>query len=248
MRIALKRGMTTPDVIYNLKFNEHSYTQETAQIPLQCAPTKRSRHTDGVFNGGRRPGDTGFPRVRTKAADACAARRINVYNIAERHNDGGRAMEYSFGPLIDENSKILILGSLPGVRSLAEARYYAHPQNKFWKIIYGAWGETPDEDFDARYRFILAHGLALWDVVKCAEREGSADGSIRNETPNDIPALLAAHPNVRRIIFNGGFAFAKYKKYFGAPTIDYRKVLSTSPACAGRDREREEMWMEALGR
>ena len=92
------------------------------------------------------------------------------------------------------------------------------------------------------------HGLALWDVVKCAEREGSADGSIRNETPNDVPALLAAHPNVRRIIFNGGFAFAKYQKYFGAPTIEYRKVLSTSPACAGRDREREEMWMEALGR
>ena len=134
------------------------------------------------------------------------------------------------------------------VRSLAEARYYAHPQNKFWKIIYGAWGLTPDADFDARYRFILAHGLALWDVVKCAEREGSADGSIRNETPNDIPALLAAHPNIRRIIFNGGFAFAKYKKYFGEPAIDYRKVLSTSPACAGRDREREEMWMEALGR
>ena len=157
-------------------------------------------------------------------------------------------MEYSFGPLIDENSKILILGSLPGVRSLAEARYYAHPQNKFWKIIYGAWGETPDAGFDARYRFILAHGLALWDVVKCAEREGSADGSIRNETPNDIPALLAAHPDIRRIIFNGGFAFAKYKKYFGAPAIDYRKVLSTSPACAGRDMEREEMWMEALGR
>ncbi|HIT04613.1 MAG TPA: DNA-deoxyinosine glycosylase, partial [Candidatus Caccocola faecipullorum] len=92
-------------------------------------------------------------------------------------------MEYSFGPLIDENSKILILGSLPGVRSLAEARYYAHPQNKFWKIIYGAWGKTPDACFDARYRFILARGLALWDVVKCAEREGSADGSIRNETP-----------------------------------------------------------------
>ncbi|WP_158096068.1 DNA-deoxyinosine glycosylase [Cloacibacillus sp. An23] len=157
-------------------------------------------------------------------------------------------MKYSFGPLINENSKILILGSLPGVRSLAESRYYAHPQNKFWKIIYGAWGLTPDADFDARYGFILAHGLALWDVIKCARREGSADGSIRDETPNDVPALLATHPAVSLIIFNGGFAFAKYKKYFGLPKIEYRKMLSTSPACAGRDKEREEMWRAALRR
>ncbi len=157
-------------------------------------------------------------------------------------------MEYSFDPLIDGNSKILILGSLPSVRSLAAARYYAHPQNRFWKIIYGAWGETPDADFGARYRFILAHGLALWDVVKCANREGSADGNIRDEIPNDIPALLSARPNIGRLIFNGGFAFNKYKKYFGEPKIAYRKVLSTSPACAGRDMERKKMWMEALGR
>ena len=90
---------------------------------MPCAPTKRSGHTSGLFSGGRQPGDTKFLRAQRQAAEACAARRINAYNIAERHNDGGRAMEYSFGPLIDENSKILILGSLPGVRSLAEARY-----------------------------------------------------------------------------------------------------------------------------
>ena len=157
-------------------------------------------------------------------------------------------MEYSFGPLIDENSKILILGSLPGVRSLAEARYYAHPQNKFWKIIYGAWGKNA--------RRLLRRALPLHPrpraralgrrQMRRARRQRRRQHPQRN--PNDIPALLAAHPNIRRIIFNGGFAFAKYKKCFGAPAIDYRKVLSTSPACAGRDREREAMWMEALGR
>ena len=155
-------------------------------------------------------------------------------------------MEHSFAPLIAENSKILILGSLPGVRSLEAARYYAHPQNRFWKIVYGAWGETPDEDFDARYNYLLARGLALWDVIKCARREGSADGNIRDESPNDIPALLASHPNIVRIIFNGGYAFAKYKKYFGEPKMEYRRLLSTSPACAGRDAEREAMWRKAL--
>lgn len=155
-------------------------------------------------------------------------------------------MEESFAPLIGEKSKILILGSLPGVRSIAAARYYAHPRNSFWKIIYGAWGKSPEADFDARYRFILSHGLALWDVVKRARRDGSADSAIRDETPNDIPALLSAYPSIRRVIFNGGFAFAKYKKYFGTPPVDFRKVLSTSPACAGRDEEREAMWREAL--
>lgn len=155
-------------------------------------------------------------------------------------------MEYSFAPVIGEDSKILILGSLPGVRSLAAARYYAHPQNRFWKIVYGAWAKSPDDDFDARYKFILEHGLALWDVIKCARREGSSDGSIRDESPNDVPALLASHPNVVKIIFNGGCAFAKYKKYFGEPKLEYARLLSTSPACAGRDTEREAMWRSAL--
>lgn len=155
-------------------------------------------------------------------------------------------MEYSFGPLICESSKILILGSLPGVRSLAEGRYYAHPRNLFWPLIYGQWQMKPPESFDERYRFILEHELALWDVIGCARREGSLDGNIRDERPNDIPSLLRGHPSLSLILFNGAYAFAKYKKYFGEPDISYRKLLSTSPACAGRDREREQMWRGAL--
>lgn len=155
-------------------------------------------------------------------------------------------MKYSFAPIIDGGSRVLILGSLPGDRSLADARYYAHPRNAFWRIVYGFWGETPPDDFGARYEYILRRRLALWDVVKCAARDGSSDGKIKDETPSEIPALLESHPGVSLILFNGGCAFAKYGKYFGAPRLPYRKLLSTSPACAGRDEERRRMWHEAL--
>ena len=97
-----------------------------------------------------------------------------------------------------------------------------------------------------RYEYILRRRLALWDVVKCAARDGSSDGKIKDETPNEIPTLLESHPGVSLILFNGGCAFAKYGKYFGAPLLPYRKLLSTSPACAGRDEERRRMWHEAL--
>ncbi len=155
-------------------------------------------------------------------------------------------MKYSFGPVINDGSRILILGSLPGERSLAMSRYYAHPQNHFWKILYAVFGETMPASFEERYDFILRRRLALWDTIKRARRDGSLDGKIRDEEPNDIPSLLAAHPNLSLILFNGACSFAKYKKYFGEPPIPYQKMLSTSPACAGRDEERYLMWEEAL--
>ncbi|MBQ9882151.1 MAG: DNA-deoxyinosine glycosylase [Synergistes sp.] len=155
-------------------------------------------------------------------------------------------MKYSFAPVIDSGSRVLILGSLPGDRSIADARYYAHPRNAFWKTIYGFWGETPPESFDMRYEYILRRKLALWDVISHASRQGSSDGKIRDETFNDIPGLLASYRGISLILFNGAYAFLKYSRHFGTPAIPYRRLLSTSPACAGRDAERLKMWHEAL--
>ena len=155
-------------------------------------------------------------------------------------------MKYSFAPIADGGSRILILGSLPGDRSIADARYYAHPRNAFWKIVYGFWGETPPENFDLRYEYILRRKLALWDVIDHASRQGSSDGRIKDETYNDIPGLLAAYPGISLILFNGACAFLKYSRHFGTPEIPCRRLLSTSPACAGRDDERRRMWHEAL--
>lgn len=150
-------------------------------------------------------------------------------------------MEHSFPPLADENSRLLILGSLPGVKSLEAQQYYAHPQNRFWRIMFAVLGGEFSTDYEKRTSLLLANGVALWDVVKCAERQGSLDGNIKRQTPNDIPQLLAEHTGITRIIFNGSFAYTNYKKFFGEPVLPYKKLLSTSPACAGRDEERFEM-------
>lgn len=152
----------------------------------------------------------------------------------------------SFAMIADSRSRLLILGSLPGGASLAAHRYYAHPRNAFWPIVYAAFGETPDESFDARYAFALSRGIALWDVIARAYRDGSLDSKIRAEEPNDIPALLRERPSIESIIFNGATARAKYEKFFGAPTIPSTQLLSTSPAVAGRDGERRESWIAAI--
>ena len=157
-----------------------------------------------------------------------------------------KQMEHSFPPLVDKDCRALILGSLPGVKSLEEQQYYAHPQNRFWRIMFSLLGEDFSTDYEKRKSLLLEHHIALWDVVKCADREGSLDGHIRNQIPNDIPGLLEEHPKIRLLLFNGAFAFNNYKKYFGTPTLPYKKLLSTSPACAGRDEQRLTMWREAL--
>jgi len=155
-------------------------------------------------------------------------------------------MEYSFAPLISTSSKILILGSLPGVKSLRENEYYAHPQNRFWRIMFTIYDTAYSVDYKSRCSLLLTHKIALWDVLKSADREGSSDSSIKNQTPNNIPELLACYPNICFIIFNGSFSLRSFKKYFGEPSLPFRLLLSTSPAVAGRDKERFEMWEKAV--
>ena len=83
-------------------------------------------------------------------------------------------MDYSFAPIADEKSKLLILGSLPGIKSLNESQYYAHPQNSFWKIILAAINEPFTSDYETKRIILLAHNIALWDVIKSAERKGAS--------------------------------------------------------------------------
>lgn len=158
-------------------------------------------------------------------------------------------MKRSFAPLVNENSRILILGSLPGAESLRAGQYYAYKHNHFWKIIFEILngGEEPT-DYGEKCALLLRGGLALWDVAESAEREGSLDSRIKNLKPNDIPGLLKRHGSIRFLIFNGGFAFSAYKRSFGKPPLPYEKVLSTSPACAGRLDEKLAMWRAAIQR
>ena len=94
----------------------------------------------------------------------------------------------SFAPSIDNNSKILILGSMPGVKSLEEQHYYAHPQNRFWKVIGAVFNESKlyEFDYDLKLQTLLKNNIALWDTIKSCQRYGSLDSNIQNEKPNDI--------------------------------------------------------------
>lgn len=104
---------------------------------------------------------------------------------------------------------MLVLGSLPGDRSLAEQRYYAHPQNQFWRLIGAAVGrELVQLSYEERLAALREAGVGLWDVVARARREGSSDAAIRDASANDLVALVETLPALRAVGFNGGTAAA----------------------------------------
>jgi len=107
-------------------------------------------------------------------------------------------------PAGSSDAKLLILGSLPGEASLKAQRYYAHPQNQFWRLLGRAIGEDlAGIDYDDRLVRLAARRIALWDVVAEASRAGSLDGAIRGATPNQVRDYAATHPSLRAIAFNG---------------------------------------------
>ena len=150
-----------------------------------------------------------------------------------------------FDPVVDAHTRLLILGSLPGEKSLAHGQYYAHPQNKFWLLL----GEVLGTDlqtlpYEQRLAAVLAHGVGLWDVVAQAHRAGSLDSNIRNRDDNDLPGLLARFPAIGAIAFNGGTAAKLGIKVLGAQASRYRIVAlpSSSPAHTKPYLEKLEQW------
>ena len=140
----------------------------------------------------------------------------------------------SFPPIINENSKILILGSIPGVKSLEMQQYYAHPQNKFWKIICEIFNEEFTTNYQQRIEILEKHHIALWDVIDTCERKGSLDSEIRNEEANKIEELLQNFPNIKAIFCNGQKSYKNLQKILGKKFRMPIIVLpSTSPAYAG---------------
>lgn len=146
----------------------------------------------------------------------------------------------SFPPIENSRARSLILGSMPGGASLAAGRYYAHPQNLFWRILLDLLGAKPDLSYAARIRLLKANGIALWDVLESCVREGSLDSSIEEETivVNDFASFYRSHPRIRRVFFNGAKAEASYRRYV-APSVEaagakreYLRLPSTSPAHA----------------
>ncbi|OEF95800.1 DNA-deoxyinosine glycosylase [Desulfuribacillus alkaliarsenatis] len=138
----------------------------------------------------------------------------------------------SFRPIIDKNSKILILGSMPGVQSLANQQYYAHPRNHFWNILFNLFDLPLSNEYTERIKLLHDKGIALWDVLESCTREGSLDSKIKHENANDFHALFKEYPNIRAVLFNGGKAYTAFKKHVGLDfnNLEFIQLPSTSPA------------------
>lgn len=166
----------------------------------------------------------------------------------------------SFPPISRRDARVLVLGSMPGERSLAAGQYYAHPANAFWPIVTTFCGLPADAGYAARTRALRAHGIALWDVLRTCERDGSLDASILADSiePNDFATFLRRHPRIVVVLCNGGTAHDLFVRRV-VPRLDLDRELrvvrlpSTSPAHASlRPAAKQQRWhgalREALGR
>lgn len=136
----------------------------------------------------------------------------------------------SFPPVVDAHTRVLVCGSLPGDASLAAARYYAHPQNQFWRLMAAVVDrDLPALPYEDRLAALRAARLGLWDVVASATRAGSSDAAIRDVATNDLAALVATLPTLRAVAFNGGTALALGKRMLEGSSLDIVALPSSSP-------------------
>lgn len=159
----------------------------------------------------------------------------------------------SFPPLVDAQATRLILGSMPGMASLAAGQYYAHPQNAFWRIMGELLGFAPDAPYSDRVQALLRAQIAVWDVLQFCERTGSLDSAILrgSEVANDFSAFLAQHRLITDVFFNGGAAQACFVRHVanagGRSNFKIARLPSTSPAYAAmRYEQKREAWRQLL--
>ena len=144
----------------------------------------------------------------------------------------GTRIDHPFGPLYGENSRILILGSFPSVKSREQNFFYGHPQNRFWKVIAALYGQETPKTIPEKRKLILDNGLALWDSIASCVITGSSDASIRDVRANDLRVILDSSP-IEKICCNGRKSHEMYQKYIQNEIG--REVIclpSTSPANA----------------
>ena len=165
----------------------------------------------------------------------------------EREDIGLNRQFHTITPVYNEHSEILILGSFPSVKSREACFFYGHPQNRFWKVLAGVFGEPVPQTVSEKKAFLLEHGIAVWDVIASCEIEGSSDSSIRNVIPNDVNRILSA-ASIRQIFVNGRKAEQLYNRYLKESLGREAVCLpSTSPANAAWSLEKlVAVWREGL--
>lgn len=161
-----------------------------------------------------------------------------IYNI----------MKKAFEPIADANSKILILGTMPGEKSLLLQEYYGNKGNQFWRLLFNVFNVEPINDYFDKIKFLRDQHIALWDVLQYCEREGSLDSNIKNEVANDFDAFYSQYPDIKKVYFSSKNAAAYYDKYVGRKAhLLYDVLPSPSGANATMSfAQKLEVWKDKL--
>ncbi|WP_295219229.1 DNA-deoxyinosine glycosylase [uncultured Brevundimonas sp.] len=154
-----------------------------------------------------------------------------------------------FAPVVDAETRLLILGSLPGDASLKAAQYYAHPRNAFWPLIGGVLGEDlAAQPYEQRLDRLTARGVGLWDVIASAERSGSLDAAIRSPEAADLRGLIGGLPRLRAVAFNGKLAAKLGRRIIGdVAGVRLIDLPSSSPAHAIPLAGKANIWNSLTG-
>ena len=154
----------------------------------------------------------------------------------------------SFEPIYTPQARILIVGSMPSVKSLEQAQYYAHPRNAFWRILFDIFSEPLTLDYERKKALIRGHGLALWDAAAICEREGSLDSDMHDVVYNDISTLYKVCTDIRTVLCNGATAHSLFLKSGYAGERRVVRMPSTSPAYTLPYEKKLALWKRELER
>ncbi len=154
----------------------------------------------------------------------------------------------SFPPIVNIETKVLILGTMPGAISLNKQEYYGNKSNQFWKIIYSVFATLPvSENYSEKMQLLQRNQIGLWDVLAQCERKGSLDTHIKNHIENNLLQLLEDFPNIDTILFNGKESHKYFLKKFGiVEGISFHALPSTSPANTQSFEEKLRIWSATL--
>lgn len=157
-------------------------------------------------------------------------------------------LKESFAPIVDNETVILVLGTMPGEESLKQNQYYANKNNQFWKIIQSVLAKDSHlESYEQKMNLLKKNKIGLWDVLQVCNREGSSDSSIKNHVVNDFTTFFKDYPNIKKLLFNGKDSYKYFVDKFGQISgINYSLMPSTSSAYPKSLEEKRKMWENGL--
>jgi len=151
----------------------------------------------------------------------------------------------SFAPVVNKDSTILIVGSMPGGQSLQMQQYYGNPRNHFWSIMYALYEEPVPRDYEERLAFLLSKRIALWDVLHRCNRQGSLDTNIKDEEVNDFAGFYRQYDSIKAVLFNGTKAGSVYRKRVASQADKHYALLPSSSPVPGKYNKSLEEKIEA---